>query len=75
MVEVPPATPSEPKNEESPEIVRARAVLNANVGACYVQLVSGPFYVYSAMFNIHPSQGEHKKAVEACTEGRTLPSS
>jgi len=45
-----PATPSKPRDEESPQIVKARAVLNANVGACYVQL------------------GEHKKAVEACTE-------
>lgn len=33
-----PATP-QPRNEESPEIVKARAVLNANVAACYVQLV------------------------------------
>lgn len=33
-----PATPPQP-SEESPEIIKARAVLNANVGACYVQLV------------------------------------
>ena len=34
-----PATPPQSGNEEPPEIVKARAVLNANVGACYVQLV------------------------------------
>jgi len=37
--ETPLATPPQPKNEESPEIVKARAVINANVGACYMQLV------------------------------------
>lgn len=39
-----PATPK-PENEESPEIVKARAVLNANVAACYVQLVGRLFEV------------------------------
>ena len=34
-----PATPPQPTDEEPPEIVKARAVLNANIGACYVQLV------------------------------------
>ena len=43
--ETSPATPPQPKNEESPEVVKARAVLNANVGACYVQLVGRPFCV------------------------------
>jgi len=40
-----PATPPQQKNEESPEIIKARAVLNANVGACYVQLVGISFCV------------------------------
>ena len=40
-----PATLSQPREEEPPEIVKARAVLNANVGACYVQLVGKPFHV------------------------------
>jgi len=35
--EASPATPSESKNE-SPDIVKTRAVLNANIGACYIQL-------------------------------------
>ena len=39
-----PATPPQPRNEESLEIVKARAILNANVGACYVQLVSGHLF-------------------------------
>jgi len=33
-----PATPLQPRDEEPPKIVQARAVLNANIGACYVQL-------------------------------------
>jgi len=36
--EAPPATLPQPKNEDSPETVKARAVLNANIAACYVQL-------------------------------------
>ena len=43
--EVLPTTLAQPRNEESPEIIKARAVLNANVGACYVQLVGRLFYV------------------------------
>jgi hypothetical protein len=39
------ATPPQSRNEEPPEVVKARAVLNANVAACYVQLVSRPFDV------------------------------
>ena len=65
-----PATPPQPINEEAPEIVKARAVLNANVGACYVQLVGGLFYASPFVFTVHLSQGEHKRVVEACTEGR-----
>lgn len=48
-----PATPPQPRNEESPEIVKARAVLNANVGACYVQLVGKLSYV--AVPCLHPT--------------------
>jgi len=62
-----PATPPQP-SEESPEIVKARAVLNANVGACYVQLV-GKLFRRRLFFYTHPSQGEHGKVIEACTEG------
>ncbi|KAF9651909.1 TPR-like protein [Thelephora ganbajun] len=36
--EAPPASLPQSRNDESPEIAKARAVLNANVGACYVQL-------------------------------------
>jgi len=43
--EAPPATLPQPKNEDPPEIDKARAVLNANVGACYVQLVGKLFCV------------------------------
>ena len=43
--EVLSATLAQPRNEESTEIVKARAVLNANVGACYVQLVGRLFCV------------------------------
>ena len=39
------ATLPKPANEERPEIVKVRAVLNANVGACYVQLVSRRFCI------------------------------
>jgi hypothetical protein len=65
-----PATPPQPGNEESPEVVKARAVLNANVGACYVQLVGSSSILPFCVHNESPSQGEHKKVVEACTEGR-----
>ena len=65
-----PATPPQPMNEESPRIAKARAVLNANVGACYVQLVRRLSNVALFVFTPRLSQGEHKKAVEACTEGR-----
>lgn len=41
--EGPPATLPQLKNEDSPEIVKARGVLNANVAACYVQLVGRLF--------------------------------
>lgn len=44
-----PATHPQPRNEESPEIVKARAVLNANIGACYVQLV-GELVCYRSLF-------------------------
>lgn len=40
-----PATLPQTKDEDSPEIVKARAVLNANIAACYVQLVGGLFGV------------------------------
>lgn len=39
---VQPATVPQPNNGDSPEVVKARAILNANVAACYVQLVGGP---------------------------------
>ena len=43
-----PATPPQP-SEESPEIVKTRAVLNANVGACYIQLV-GKLFCWRLLF-------------------------
>ncbi|KAJ3737019.1 TPR-like protein [Lentinula guzmanii] len=39
-----------PLTEEEAQVAKARSVLNANIGACYVKL------------------GEHKEAVNACTE-------
>ena len=41
------ATLPQQGDEDSPEIVKARAVLNANVAACYVQLVGGLFDLYN----------------------------
>ena len=66
-----PATPPRPKNEDSPQIVKARAVLNANVAACHVQLVGRLSCIVLCVHTASPSQGEHVKVVEACTEGTT----
>jgi hypothetical protein len=66
-----PATLPFSKGEDSPEITKARAVLNANIAACYVQLVCALFGVTHSVVISIPSQGEHKKVVEACTEGAT----
>lgn len=48
---------------------RARAVLNANIGACHVKLVE--FFLphsYNLVIS-HMFQDEHKDAVTACSEG------
>lgn len=66
-----PATLPQPKDDDSPEIVKARAVLNANVAACYVQLVGRYLALLVRVYSIFSPQGEHMKAVEACTEGAT----
>ena len=51
-----PATPAQPGNE-SPEIIKARAVLNANVGACYMQLVGKLLYAAVPRIYIPPVAG------------------
>jgi len=56
-----PATPFQPRDEESPEIIKARAVLNANVGACYVQLVGGFFYAAPSCSHPMDRRGNTKR--------------
>ena len=54
---------------EANECAKARAILNANSGACYVKLVSN-FRVTSSIWTlIAVSKGDHQKAVEACSQG------
>ncbi len=60
-----------PPTEVEIECAKARAVLHANIGACYLKLVRA---VSSALVGVYadvvPSQGEHKEVVAACTEGK-----
>lgn len=70
-VETPQAvTPIVPPTELQKECSKARAVLNANIAACYVKLVSVYSTVGDSIFDsTRYPQGEHKDAVAACTEG------
>jgi hypothetical protein len=71
---------SSPKEDEIPmtpeetECAKARAVLNANIGACFVKLVS----LISCIWGNFPEkslvQDDHKQAVEACSQGTHWPS-
>ena len=56
--------------ESEKESVRLRSVLNANIGACFVKLVSGMAdqHKYSN-FMRQGLKGDHKEAVQACTQG------
>lgn len=51
------------------ECAKARSVLNANIAACHVKLVSSmPLHVIIAEVTFW-YQGEHEDVVKACTEG------
>ncbi|GJJ09631.1 hypothetical protein Clacol_003855 [Clathrus columnatus] len=58
-------------SELEQECAKARAILNGNIGACYVKLVRGVnFYQNIPLllaYLITNMQGDHKKVVEACT--------
>jgi len=56
--------------ESEKESVRLRSVLNANIGACFVKLVSAVAdqQKYSN-FILQGPKGDHKEAVQACTQG------
>ena len=83
-----PSTLNPPKDVEEPEIeivspasvedgsgkecARLRAVLNANIGACHVKLVSQISLVYHKWDNLAIFlEGDHKAVVEACSQGRS----
>ena len=64
----------EPEDDADPvpeemraECAKARAVLNANIGACYVKLVCHASEEHCVILTKH--QGDHKAAVASCTEG------
>ena len=60
--------PEDPVPEEmQAECAKARAVLNANIGACYVKLVRYASGEHCVILTKH--QGDHKAAVASCTEG------
>jgi hypothetical protein len=49
-----------------------RAVLNANIGACHVKLVSQISLIYREWNNSTIFlEGDHKAVVEACSQGRS----
>lgn len=65
-------SPASIENGSDKECARLRAVLNANIGACHVKLVSQISLVYhkwdsSTIF----LEGDHKAVVEACSQGRS----
>lgn len=66
--EVPKAEPvqEESLSELDIKCTKARSVLNANIGACFVQLVSSNSPLFLPFYSF---QGDHKAAVEACSEG------
>jgi len=52
------------------EFRKLRAVLNANIGACFVKLVRKMLFLgISSVLMYLLLKGDHKEAVEACTEG------
>lgn len=56
--------------ESEKESVRLRSVLNANIGACFVKLVSAmPNQQKYSNFIPQGPKGDHKEAVQACTQG------
>jgi hypothetical protein len=48
-----------------------RAVLNANIAACYVKLVTTNILCYRLLLTF-VNEGDHKNAVDACTAGQYL---
>ena len=64
VVEV--ATPA--VDEAKKEVRQLRAVLNANIAACYVKQVCVHFRL-RIQLHFFSFKGSHKEAVEACTEG------
>jgi len=68
-----PATPSQPRNEEPPEIIKARAVLNANIGACYVQLVGWLFHVAPSCSHSIRRRGNTKRSSKHAQKVRYRP--
>lgn len=63
---------AEAVNPIEAECATARAVIQANIGACHVKLVCRgdiPQYLLST-YQSGSFQGEHQEAVKACTQGR-----
>ncbi|KAF7971826.1 hypothetical protein HWV62_19831 [Athelia sp. TMB] len=58
-----------PMTELELECAKVRSVINANIAACHVKLVScNPYFVPSYLALNDETQGEHKESVEACTK-------
>jgi len=55
--------------ESEKESVRLRSVLNANIGACFVKLVSATGEQQTCTISYLTVKGDHKEAVQACTQG------
>jgi hypothetical protein len=51
------------------DYVKTRSILNANIGACHVKLVSILPRAAALFHGILLLQGEHTEAVSACTKG------
>lgn len=68
----PEAAAEQPPSELELECARARAVMNANIGACYVKLVSVRRVTPVFCSAEGVVQGEHKEVVAACTQGRRV---
>ena len=66
-------SPASVENGSDKECARLRAVLNANIGACHMKLVSQlslAYHKWDNLFNIF-LEGDHKAVVEACSQGRS----
>lgn len=59
----------ESNDEGQAEYAKARAVMNANIGACHVKLVS-QLCAFPKIGLEFGCQGDHKEAVKSCTEGK-----